>query len=209
MKKIFALAVAAVLTVSAAWAQDYTRLQASYVSYRLTNSTYGDKDIEPKGVNLGAVLGFSVTDDMPIFFETGANLTWAHSAMDVNFLGSDVEVKSTYMNFAVPVNGVYKYEINDKVAVSGFAGLNLKVNFMGVRRVGDEKKNWLSKDDMGGRDNRAKIFQLGCQFGAGVHLGQIYLGYEFQPDLMNFMKINGDDSHKWLANYITVGFTIE
>lgn len=205
MKKIFALAVAAVLTVSAAWAQDYTRLQASYVSHYLTNSAVAGKDIEPKGVTLGAVLGFSVTDELPIFVESGANLTWAHGAMDV----PGGEVKSTYMNFAIPVNGVYKFEINDKVAISGFAGLNFKVNFLGKTKAYGEKTNWLSKDDMGGRDNRANIFQLGCQFGAGVHLGQVYLGYEFQPDLMNYQKFEGGKAHKWLANYITVGFTIE
>lgn len=205
MKKIFAMAVAAVLSVSAAWAQDYTRLQASYVSHRLTNAEVGGKDIMPKGVTLGAVLGFSVTDELPIFVESGANLTWAHSAMDV----ADVDVKCTYMNFAIPVNGVYKFEINDKVSVSGFAGLNLKVNFMAKEHIGDSKFSWLSKDDMGGRDNRANIFQLGCQLGAGVHLGQVYLGYEFQPDLMNFQKSEGGKAHKWLANYITVGFDIE
>jgi hypothetical protein len=207
MKKIFALAVATVLTVSAAWAQDYTRLQASYVTHRLKNAEVDDKDIEPKGVTLGAVLGFSVTDELPIFVESGANLTWAHGAMDV----TGGEVKSTYMNFAVPVNGVYKFEINDKVAISGFAGLNFKVNFLAKTKAYGNKTNWLSKDDMGGRDNRAKVFQLGCQFGAGVHLGQVYLGYEFQPDLMNFQKYDykGADAHKWLANYITVGFTIE
>ena len=199
------MAAVALLAVSAAWAQDYTRLQASYVSHRLTNLSYDGKDIMPKGVTLGAVLGFSVTDEQPIFVESGANLTWAHSAMDV----AEVDVKSTYMNFAIPVNGVYKFEINDKVSVSGFAGLNLKVNFMAKEHIGDSKFSWLSKDDMGGRDNRANIFQLGCQFGAGVHLGQIYLGYEFQPDLMNFQKSEGGKAHKWLANYITVGFDIE
>lgn len=205
MKKLFAMAAVALLAVSAAWAQDYTRLQASYVSHLLTNAEVGDKDIEPKGVTLGAVLGFSVTDELPIFVESGANLTWAHGAMDV----PGGEVKSTYMNFAIPVNGVYKFEINDKVAISGFAGLNFKVNFLGKTKAYDVKTNWLSKDDMGGRDNRANIFQLGCQFGAGVHLGQIYLGYEFQPDLMNFQKYEGGKAHKWLANYITVGFDIE
>lgn len=205
MKKLFAMAAVALLAVSAAWAQDYTRLQASYVSHRLTNYTPGDKDLEPKGVTLGAVLGFSLTGNLPIFVESGANLTWAHGAMDV----PGGEVKSTYMNFAIPVNGVYKFEINDKVSISGFAGLNFKVNFLGKTKAYDVKTNWLSKDDMGGRDNRAKIFQLGCQFGAGVHLGQIYLGYEFQPDLMNFQKTEGLDGHKWMANYITVGFTIE
>lgn len=215
MKKLFAIAATMLFSVGAVWAQDnYTRLQASFLSHKMTNSEMGDKEITPKGVNLGAIMGFAVSDAQPIFLETGMTLTWAHSAVDFNVLGVKAgEMKFTYMNVAIPLNGVYKYEINDKVAISGHAGLNFKVNFMAKEHLTDDKgdkTSWslLSKKDMGSRDDRANIFQLGGQVGCGVHLGQLYLGYQFQTDFMKFQKTEGLDAHRWVGNYITLGYTL-
>lgn len=210
MKKIFSFAAVALLAVSAAFAQDYTRLQASYVAFKLTDTDdFGDKEIQPKGINLGAALGFSVTDNQPIYVEPGINLTWAHSAQDIDPIYGISERKFTYMNVAIPVNGVYKFEVNDKVAISGHAGLNLKVNFMAREHLDDDKGSWLSRKDMGSRDDRANIFQLGGQIGCGVHLGTFYIGYQFQSDFMKFQEFKaGGPSHKWLANYITLGITM-
>ncbi|MCR5393980.1 MAG: outer membrane beta-barrel protein [Bacteroidales bacterium] len=210
MKKIFSFAAVALLAVSAAFAQDYTRLQASYVAFKLTDTELGDKEIQPKGINLGAALGFSVTDDLPIYVEPGINLTWAHSAQDIDATRYLIgERKFTYMNVAIPVNGVYKFEVNDKVAISGHAGFNFKVNFMARQHNDDDKFSWLSKKDMGSRDDRANIFQLGGQIGCGVHLGAFYIGYQFQSDFMKFQEFKaGGPSHKWLANYITLGITM-
>lgn len=211
MKKLFTLAAVALLTFGAALAQEnYQRLQVSYVSYKMTNSEIGDKEITPKGVNLAGVIGVPVSDVQPIYLETGLNMTWAHSAED---FALNSEVKFTYMNAAIPLNGVYKFELNDKVAFSGHAGLNFKVNYMAKQHVNvpGDKESWsmLSKKDMGSRDDRANIFQLGGQVGAGVHLGVLYLGYQFQTDFMKFQQYKaGGDSHKWLANYITLGVTM-
>lgn len=219
MKKIFSLAAAMLLTVGAAFAQDnYNRLQVSYVSYKMTNSEMGDKEINPKGVNLGSVWGFLVSDVQPVFVETGLNLTWAHSAVDYQILTSKGEFKYTYMNVAIPLNGVYKYEVNDKVAFSGHAGLNFKVNMMGKSHstiteeitgyVDKQTLNWLSKKDMGSRDDRASIFQLGGQVGCGMHFSNLYIGYQFQMDFMKFQQSPGDDSHKWNTQFITLGVTM-
>ncbi len=206
--KIKNLLMAGVLmiTASSAMAQyvdteNYLRVQASFVANKLTNT-----DNDPKGIALGGVYGLGVSDNLPIFVEVGAQLEWAHSANDVVVSGSNEDLKFTYMNVSIPVNGVYKYTLNDKVAFSGHAGLNFKVNFLAKEKYADYKINFLSKDDMGGRDNR-NIFQLGGQIGAGVHLGQFYLGWQYQGDFMPLAK-SGGDKFKFHTNYISVGLTL-
>ena len=182
-----------------------------------------EKEIVPKGVSLGAVQGYLVSDDMPLYVEPGVNFSWVHSAIDLK--GGLGEDKFTYMNFAIPINAVYKYDINDMVAISGHAGLNFKLNLLAKEHftnVGSSKEslNWLKKKDMGSRDNRASIFQLGGQFGIGFHVQDLYLGYQFQFDFVKFQKVEdkatnlvnysrfNDDDHRWLTNYITIGYTI-
>ncbi len=223
MKKIFTFAVAMLLTAGAAFAQEtYSRLQVSYISNTLTNYDFEGEDmVAPKGFVLGGVMGLPVSDVLPIYLEPGVTLSWSHSAKDLKAMGIKVaEEKFTYMNIAVPVNGVYKYELNDKVAFSGHAGLNFKVNFMAKEHHKEfnamsnkwEKsdKSWISKDDMVDRENRANIFQLGGQVGAGVHLGQFYIGWQFQTDFMKFQQwdVDGSDKHKWHTQYITIGYTL-
>ncbi len=211
MKKILAIAAAFVLSASAAMAQDYLRLQASFVANKLTNTD--PTDIKPKGINFGGVAGFLVSDNLPIYVEPGVNIAWAHSAKDIDSNLGGGEIKFTYMSAAIPVNCVYKYDINDKVAVSGFLGLNNKFNFMAKQHTktaaGKDDISWLSKKDMGSRDDRANFYQLGSQVGAGFHVQRFYVGYQFQWDWMKFQEFEvGGDAHKWVTNYITVGLTL-
>ena len=217
MKKFFIVAAALVLSASAAMAQDYLRLQASFVSNKMTNID-DPFEIKPGGVNFGGVAGFLVSDNLPIYLEPGLNISWSHSAKDFN--DGAQEIKFTYMSAAIPLNGVYKYDLNDKVAVSGFFGFNFKANLMAKQRnkyddgITYSKRtfSWLSKDDMGGRDNRGSFFQLGSQIGCGFHVSRFYIGYQFQWDWMKFQEFDivgyDSDAHKWVSNYITVGYTL-
>lgn len=222
MKIFKCLVAAALLSVSAnAVAQvvdtdNYTRIHASYVTAGISNTAFTPlPSIDPKGVSIGILQGFSLTDELPLFLEVGANLNWLHSAADV--VGANVVVgdrKFTNMNFAVPINGAYKYTLNDKVAFSGHAGINLKVNMFSIDKFhykiggasADEKVNYLKKDDMGGRDNRGNIFQLGGQVGAGVHLADFYLGWQFQLDFMKTIEWDNGDKSRLHANYFTIGY---
>ncbi|MBR0036286.1 MAG: outer membrane beta-barrel protein [Bacteroidales bacterium] len=213
MKKFF-MAALLMLAAGSAMAQlvnsdDYFRLQVSYVGNQMTNT-----DNDPKGVALGGIYGISVSDQIPLFVEIGAQLEWAHSVNDIwnteltptgNVYTRD-DCKFTYMNISIPLNAAYKYTINDKVAVSGHAGLNFKVNMLAKQKAFDTTLNLLDKDDMGGRDNR-NIFQLGGQVGAGVHFGQLYLGWQYQGDFMPIAKF-GNNKVKFHTNYVTVGFTL-
>lgn len=210
--KFFKILVAAAVMLSGATSafaqfdnENYTRVQASYITGSISNvGGY----IEPKGVSLGLMQGYSLTDELPVFLEIGANLAWMHSAKDIVNLGNiDGDYKYSNMNIAIPINGVYVYTINDRVAVSGFAGLNCKVNMFCIEKVtGRDKVNWLKKDDMGGRENRGNVFQLGGQIGAGVHLANFYLGWQYQSDFMKLIEWGNGDKAKLSLNYFTVGY---
>jgi len=206
------MAVAMLFTSSVAFAQindadSYTRVQASFVASRLTQTDHWiDDGLAPKGINLGILRGMSVSDVMPLYFEIGANVALLHSADDYRTGG---DLKSTFMTVAVPLNMAYKYPINDKVTVSAHAGLNCKLNLIGKLKSPSASLNLLDKDDMGSRAKRANIFQLGGQAGAGVHLSDFYLGWQFQTDFVNYMKNDLTDNGKkarFIANYITIGY---
>jgi len=212
------VAAVMLLTSTSAMAQfgdsdSYTRLHAGFVSSKLTETTQYNRgdNIDPKGFNFGILQGFSVSDDLPLFLEIGANATWLHSADDFYASLGGVKVgdlKTTFINVAVPLNLAYKYEINDKIAVSAHAGLNFKVNALAKFKAGDESINLLKKDDMGNRDERANIFQLGGNLGAGLVLGDFYLGYQFQPDFMKFMKnrVSLNETSRFMTQFITLGY---
>lgn len=209
--KCLVAAVALLCSATSAMAQfdtdNYTRVSASFVSSKLTNTeSFLEDNIDPKGINIGILQGLSVSDNLPLFLEIGANLTWLHSADDFGVGG---DLKTTFMNFAIPLNMAYKYAINDKVAFSGHAGLNFKINMLGkLKADGMDDFSLLSKDDMGSRDARANIFQLGGQIGAGVHLADFYLGWQFQTDFMKYMEneLCDRDKSRFIANFITLGY---
>ncbi|MDO4497739.1 MAG: outer membrane beta-barrel protein [Bacteroidales bacterium] len=210
----YLLAAALAFTATAASAQmhetdDYTRLQASFTIGSLSNS--GVPSIDPNGFSLGVIQGINVVEHLPVFVEIGATLNWMHSAADYYNLIDPKDRgdrKYTNMNIAIPVNGVYKFAINDIVSINAHAGLNLKVNFFANEKVNGEKINYLKKDDMGGRDNRGNVFQLGGQVGLGVNIKQIYIGYQYQTDFMKLVKWPVSGEKYFLHNnYITVGFT--
>lgn len=215
------MSIAGVASAQFSWCPEintdnYVRLQASFVANNLTNMkslTGVHTDYTPKGFRAGILFGTSVSDDLPIFVEYGANFTWMHDIEDINrgvFAGG--ESKYTNINFAIPLNLAYKFTINDKVSVSPYAGFNFKVNALAKYKVRESLANYsmnlLDKDDVGGRDNR-NIFQLGGQVGIGVNFQEFYLGWEYQGDFMKLVEAPNGDKIKNHTNYITVGYTLD
>lgn len=183
---------------------NYSRFQASFISEQLTNMGV-DSFYDPKGVSVGYLTGLSVSDNFPLFLETGANLSWTHSVEDYFTPSSDI--KFTHMNIALPLNLAYKFTINDRFNFVPFVGLNFKFNVLATQKIDGKKYNMLNKDDMGGRDNRGKYFQLGGHTGVGINLSEFYLGWEYQGDFMRFTEMDNGDKNKFHANYLTVGYS--
>jgi len=211
MKKIISIfAVAAFLFSANAKAQlvndteGYQRIEASFAVQKFIteNDNHSEED-KTKGFELGFIKGISLTNRIPLFLELGGQLTWTHSKDEVD----NVDNKVTFMNIAIPVNVAYKFAFanSENITIVPFVGPNFKFNVIGKEKWGDEKVSYLSKDDMGGKDNRANIFQVGLNLGVGVNIAQrLYVGYRFQPDFTKYIEI-GSIENKTRTNYLTLG----
>lgn len=172
MKTIKSLALACALTFSGtAFAQfantggsssasgDYTgynRIGISYNNTHLGHNKYAggkNSNISLNGVGLDYIHGFSLTDRLPLFLETGVNLNFnfgSKDAVSTNFgdyedfdeedwgdFMDDVEdgdiptTKTKYqnINMQIPVNLVYRFNINENFSIAPYFGLNFKVHF--------------------------------------------------------------------------------
>ncbi|MBQ0058225.1 MAG: outer membrane beta-barrel protein [Bacteroidales bacterium] len=198
-KTIMAIATLAAITFNASAQEstdNYRRFQISWVAEHMTNTD--PDDIKPKGANVGVIWGLSMSNYQPIFLEAGVNLGYTHMNDDKH------DHKFNHMTAAIPLNVVYKICPNEKLSIAPLAGLNLKVNMLASDKYGDESLNLLSKDDMGGKEYRGNIFQLGGNLGVGANIQNFYIGWQYQVDFWKFIKV-GNDKSRFNANYITMG----
>lgn len=113
---------------------------------------------------------------------------------------------------------------NSKITIAPYAGLNLRLNLFGNRKIEvdgldayyDEDEFWemmedeygikeeanlFDKDDMGHKDATWKRFQIGWQIGVNVDFQKAYLGLSYGSDFSEIVK----DS-KLKTTSITLGF---
>ena len=180
--------------------EGYQRIEASFAAQK-TDWGKDNSYTKTKGFELGYIKGINLTSRIPLFLELGGQLTWTHAKDEVY----SVDVKHTFMNISIPVNVAYKFAFasSENITIVPFVGPNFKFNVIGKKKWGDEKTSYLSKDDMGGKDNRANIFQAGMNLGIGVNIAHnLYVGYRFQPD---FKKYFDEGDVKTHTNYLTIG----
>lgn len=206
--KFFAVAVLAAMTADATAqltkdTRGWTRVELSFDAQKMKVKD-GDKSWDgekQKGAAIGFMKGINITSKMPLFLDLGARLAWLHSKDE--FHGGDT--KTTFMNIAVPVNAAYKLSFaSSPISIVPFFGPNFKFNFYGRTKTsyddGSEVKiKWLDSD---GRD--ARIFQFGLNLGVGVNIERFYVGYTFQPDIVSYVKHDGNKT-KTINNFISLG----
>lgn len=214
MKKIFFFfAAAATLFTSEAKAQltndieGYRRFEASFLAQR---TNFDGECVKTKGFELGYIQGINITTKRPLFLELGGQLAFSHDKDEINKVGADYTDKYTFMSIAIPINVAYKFTFtnSDNFTIVPFIGPNFKFNLIGKNKCEgdhDYKISFFNKDDMYGKDNTAKRFQVGLNLGFGVNiLERLYVGYRFQPDFAKYIK-HDDFKVKTKANYITFG----
>lgn len=122
------------------------------------------------------------------------------------------ETTFTFMNIAVPVNFLYRFDISDKFSVAPYAGLNFKVNIIGKAKAkgASESASFFKKEDVGGDDFTANRFQLGMNLGVNCIINKKFsAGYRFQPDFISYQSYNKyglDYSTKITSHYFTFGY---
>lgn len=179
---------------------NYGRIEVSFASVKIE-----DFDDNFSGASIGYIWGKSLSSQMPIFVEFGMNVTWA--TFGDNFYDIyddyDYDFDWTLLNTAVPLNLVYKFTLpdNENISISPFFGINFKYNIIAKAKLhgnGVEDEYDLFDDEE--FEETANRFQFGMNVGIGFSYKNLYIGYRFQPDFVDFIK---DTKSK--TNFVSLG----
>ena len=220
MKKFIVFAVLALACVGVSSAQEntgYNRLGISFdnTSYS-ANSDYkemldGLSIPSTNGFGINYIHGFSLSNSMPMFIETGANVNFNFGSKD--FYGIKMLVQN--FNLQVPVNYVYRFSLSDKFSIAPYVGLNLKLNL--ATRFKFEASDFDDEDDWGyyawdddyddwdyegdesewlsvydkkvmGKDGVWNRFQMGWHVGVGFQYSKFNLGVQYGTDFISAYK---------------------
>lgn len=179
----------------------YSRLYVSYNPQTIKYDFDNVDDLSLTGFSVGYTYGLSVSKELPLFVELGARFNYSFKNEDVgeDDYYDEGELKTKYMNLAVPVNLAYKLTLpNGKVSITPFVGLTFKYNIKAESKYepSDEASEWVDeveidyfdKDDMDGDDNTWSRFQVGWQIGAGLSYNSLYVGLHYGADFGEVAK---------------------
>lgn len=161
------------------------------------------------GFSLGYVQSFSIAKKLPLFFETGAGINFARysdSESDSETIygytiSAENKWSTTTLGLTIPLNVVYKININDKLALKPYTGFYLRVNLMSksndkmevsipsefsqyvdaIDYEWDEDYNNFDKDDVG-EDGTWNRVQFGWQIGATLDINKFNVGIGYALD---------------------------
>lgn len=147
------------------------------------------------GLNVGAVLGFGLSNAAPVYLETGLFYT------EKGGKGTYQSKRFTYsLNYLdVPLIVKYHFDVYDDVTIQPFLGGYLGVGISGKVKDYGERQAFDSFDD-----SFFKRFDAGLKLGCGVEYQMLYgeLGYDF--GLANICHDDFDTSHNGNF-YINIG----
>lgn len=183
MKKLFCMGAALVMLAGSAAtvkAEGYNRIGISY-DLEIMSPNFGD-NTNLNGFGVGYLHGFQITQ-MPLYIETGLNMTagfWSEKEQGI-------KSSLTKLTFNVPVNVGYRfYFAGDTMNLMPYLGLNLKVNAMADRKVGDGDSYSLFKEPY-----KASYVQVGWHIGAVYNFSCFYAGLSYGTDFNRFVSNDG------------------
>lgn len=193
MKKIVIAVLLGIVAVMPSFAQYSGGSRASldffedrYIGVRIGPSFSnvcgkGTDDMSTRvGLNIGAVVGFPLSDSTPLFLESG--LMYAEKGYKLTKDGADVKGSLSYLE--LPIVFKYAYEINEKFALQPFFGGYFSYG------LGGKTKDFNSKvsDDSFGHSTvfpGFRRFDAGFRFGAGAQYDLFYMEIGYDLGLAN------------------------
>lgn len=155
--------------------KNYSRIEFSYAPIAWGGDAGEDADTWT-GIKLGYLHGYSLSNNIPLFLEAGANVQYAWYSED--------NVDAKILNVNIPINVAYKFFIpNSAVAITPYAGLHIRGNIIGEE---DNDNHRYDRDYFD--DNDAKRVQLGGQIGVGLDYKALYVGLSYNPQFTEYMK---------------------
>ena len=136
---------------SAADTDAWQGVTASYNMLKLAYDVDGAKDTNLNGFSIGYVKAFSISKSLPLFVETGLNLTYATDKEDGDsytfedecaandyYWGDSYSLSDkyeyTYWGLTIPVNLAYKYTIDDDLQIIPFTGVYFRGNLVAKQK---------------------------------------------------------------------------
>lgn len=183
--------------------EGWNGLRVSYNNFGF-DGDFGKEFDAINGIEVGYVQAFSILNDMPIFLETGASLSYVFgdlfSESGEYYEGyhyNEYSSKRTLNMFSVivPVNVGYKFAISEELSMFPYLGVTLKGNIKGTSEYeyedsyGDSESsdvNVFDDDDMD--DEAWDRFQLGWQIGTTLNYKNMNIGLSYGADLMELGK---------------------
>ncbi|MCQ2083954.1 MAG: outer membrane beta-barrel protein [Bacteroidaceae bacterium] len=184
---------------------------------------YGNPD-KPNGFGFGALYGYNIGGNLPLFVEAGAEIAFLFKNAKIEE-ADNANTKLRISNVSIPVNLTYHFGFND-ITVAPVLGVNFKfytkflytmqpegVPYMEYINLYDDKLMKNISEEMGGAEDAisSNRFALGGNFGLNVSYKNFVLGYKFQPDFTELIKVDIKDSplefsDKFNSHIITLGY---
>lgn len=162
----------------------YSRVFVSYNASKMSYDFDGAESVSFPGFSVGYMYGLSVTEKLPLFVEVGGALQYRAHSDSESYDGEKYEAKMNIFSLNIPVNLVYKFNINEDISIDPFFGIDLRLNLSGKYKETysyDGEKETESYSIFKGED-AYKRFQAGWHIGVGATWKNLNLSVSYGTD---------------------------
>ncbi|MBQ3186313.1 MAG: outer membrane beta-barrel protein [Alistipes sp.] len=159
---------------------NYSRLELGYSPVTVL------EELDLTGLSLGWTKGISLTQDLPLFLEVGANVMYS--------FGEKYDIETSLLSLNVPVTVAWKFSPTESISLIPHAGLNLRGHILGTMSYDGEDVDLFDSDEGDG-----KRFNVGGTVGLAANFNKfmVGLGYTFdfnetweKTDKLNYLTIS-------------------
>lgn len=138
------------------------------------------------GLNVGAVIGFQLAEDFPVYLESG--LFYTQKGGKGNYEGKKFTYDLNYLE--VPILVKYKYSFDGDLSIQPFAGGYLALGVSGKVKDYGERSTCSSFSD-----GFFKRFDGGLRIGCGLEYQMLYVDAAYEFGLANICHSDFETSH--------------
>ena len=173
------------------------------------------------GITLGYLQSYHIVKGLPIFIEYGANIQYLYGKEILSkgfFSSEEVRFRANICSVNVPVNASLRLSFEDnKIAVTPYAGLNLRLNLFGKQKVegnffgveGSSEDNLFNKSDnsMLDAEDTFNRLQLGINYGVAFSYDVYTISVGRVSDISRIANVkNHDYKGRMGVTTISVGY---
>lgn len=137
------------------------------------------------GINIGAVIGSVLTDEAPLYIESG--LFYTRKGGNAKLEGNNLQYSLDYL--VLPVVFKYDAELVDNFSIQPFLGL------YGALGVGGRVKDYGKRESYSSFDGDFNRFDGGLRMGCGLNFSPFYVELTYDLGLTNDLKDDFDAAH--------------